>query len=247
MDRTVEARTKLRYRWSHRHPVHRAAVRAANRVLPLVPFPIKYAATDLVRRRNLPYRLLGPGSVAIQIGAPRDTLRSGRSRAMTFARLTRPDGCVVVVEPDPGSAEDFRLTAARRGLNHVRVVSAAAWSERASLELEVDAAHPATNFTSGTVDYGQTDLTRFHKVTVDAVPVDALVADFDLHSVDVISITTNGAEEQILAGMSETLARHRPYVCLARTRDSYSTLMSGLGYDLLGQDDRGFTFKPRGV
>jgi FkbM family methyltransferase len=165
---------------------------------------------------------------------------------MTFARLSQPDGCVVVVEPDPASADDFRRTATRHGLSHIRVVSAAAWSERTRIDLETDASHPATNFTSGTVDYDASALARFSKVTVDAVPIDALVQDYDLQSVDVVSVTTNGAEEQILAGMSETLAHHRPYVCLARTRDSYSALMSDLGYELLGQDDRGFTFQPRG-
>jgi FkbM family methyltransferase len=237
--------TKLRYRWSHRHPVHRAVVRTANRVLPAVPFRVKYAFTDALRNRQLPYRLLDSTSVAIQIGAPRDTLRSGRSRAMAFVRRTSPGGRVLVIEPDKASAEEFRRTAERHGLKHAVVVCAAAWNERTTLTMEIDPHHPATNFTAGTTDYASTEMARFHEVSVDAVPVDDLVDEIALMRVDLVSITTNGAEEEILQGMHRTLQRDKPDICLARTEDSYAGLMASLGYELLGEDDRGFTFRHR--
>ncbi len=211
-------RTKLRYRWSHRHPIHRALVRIANRVLTLVPFRLKYALTDIVRRRSLPYRLLGPGSVAIQVGAPRDTLLAGRSRAMAFVRRTSPSGRVLVVEPDAASADEFRGSAQRNGLRNVTVVQAAAWFEHTSLTMEIDPAHPATNFVAGATDYAQAELERFHEVTVAALPLDEVVDDEGLDRVDLVSVTTNGAEEQVLRGLKRTLERDRPYVCLARYR-----------------------------
>lgn len=242
---TASPRSKLRYRWSHRHPLHRAAVRIANRVLPRVPFGVKYGVTDAIRRRRLPYRLLGPTSTAIQVGAPLDTLRAGRSRAMAFARFTRPDGRVLVVEPDEDSVRAFRTTAARRGLRHAVVVRAAAWEERTRLTIQVDPGHPATNFTAGTVDYGDRELGRYREIEVDAVPIDALVDEHHLDTVDLVSITTNGAETQILNGLRGTIERDRPYICLARTEDSYAALMTSLGYELLGEDDRGFTFVAR--
>jgi len=248
MTRRVGARSRLRYRWSHRHPLHRALVRSANRVLPLVPFPVKYAVTDLVRRRRLPYRLLGPGRVAIQVGAPRDTLLAGRSRAMAFARLTYPGGRLLVVEPDASSVEEFRRVSHRHALSHVTVVHAAAWSERGTLELAVDPAHPATNFVTGAANYSPEERKRFHTVSVEAIPLDDLVEETGpVGRVDVVSVTTNGAEEAILQGLRRTLARDRPYVCLARTADSYSDVMAALDYVLVGDDDRGFTFRHRGV
>jgi FkbM family methyltransferase len=236
------SRTKLRYRWSHRHPVHRAVVRTANRLLPHVPFGVKYGVTDAIRRGHLPYRLLQNTSVAVQIGAPRDTLRSGRSRAMAFVRRTGPFGRVLVVEPDKTSAEEFRLTAERHGLAHAVVVCAAAWNERTTLTMEIDPNHPATNFTAGTTEYDAGEMARFREVAVDAVPVDDLVDELGLGRVDLVSITTNGAEQQILQGMRRTLQRDKPYICLARTEDSYAELMAQLGYELVGNDDRGFTF-----
>lgn len=241
----VSPRPKLRYRWSHRHPAHRALVKIANRVLPLVPFEIKYRLTDSMRRRKVPYSLLRPGSVAIQVGAPQDTLRSGRSRAMAFVRRTAPNGKVLVVEPDSASADEFRKTAARHGLTHAEVASVAAWDVATVLTMEVDPSHPATNFTAGSADYAPDEMARFQEVQVEAVPIDDLVERAAIDRVDVVSITTNGAESEILRGMARILQRDRPYICLARTENSYADLMSGLGYELLSDDDRGFTFKHR--
>jgi FkbM family methyltransferase len=235
--------TKLRYRWSHRHPAHRAAVRLANRVLPRVPFRLKYGVTDLIRRRALPYKLLGPGSVAVQVGAPRDTLLAGRSRAMAFALRTGPSGRVLVVEPEAGSVQEFRRVAAARGLSHVTVRQAGAWSERATITLEVDPDHPATNFTEGTTEYSEAERVRFERIEVDALPLDDLIDEVGYGRVDLVSITTNGAETEALSGLTRTIARDRPYICLAQTQDSYADLMSGLSYELVGQDDRGFTFR----
>ena len=50
-----------------------------------VPFRLKYAIGQHLRRGRPPYELVRNGSVVVQVGAPRDTLRSGRSRGMHFA------------------------------------------------------------------------------------------------------------------------------------------------------------------
>jgi len=242
---TAGGRTKLRYRWSHRHPAHRAVVRLANRMLPHVPFAVKYGLVDAVRRRRAPYTLLRPDSVAIQVGAPRDTLRAGRSRAMSFARMTARAGRVVVIEPDPVSATEFQSTADRHRFAHVDVVNVAAWSEPSTLTMEIDPAHPASNFTLGSVDYSDDEIARFQPVEVPARRLDDIVAELGVGRIDVVSVTTNGAEREILRGAQGILDRDHPLVCLARTEDSYAALMSGLGYELLSDDDRGFTFRHR--
>src|SRR5690349_12910453 len=110
-------RDLLRFRWDHRHPAHRTAVRAANRALASVPLRLKYRAGARLRLGRLPYSLIGPGDVVVQVGAPSDTLHSGRSRGMHMA-LRSVGGRAIVVEPDPGSAEEFRKAAAELGLDH---------------------------------------------------------------------------------------------------------------------------------
>lgn len=245
MSDSLGKRTKLRYRWSHRHPLHRALVRGANRLLPRVPFAVKYGATGRLRKGKLPYRLVGPGSTAIQVGAPRDTLLAGRSRAMDFVRRTHPGGRVLVVEPDPASVDEFRRMAEQQGMRHVEVIHAAAWNERTTVTIEIDPQHPATSFTAGATEYRPEEMSRFRELEVDAVAVDELVEQVGLDRVDLVSITTNGAEREILCGLERTIQRDRPYIGLARTEDSYAEIMSDLGYELLGHDDRGFTFRPR--
>ena len=239
----VDGRTKLRYRWSHRHPVHRALVRAANRFLGAIPFGVKYWLSDAVRKQQLPYRLLTTGSVAIQVGAPLDTLRAGRSRGMTFARRTRPNGRVLIIEPDPASASKFERMAQRHMMAHVDVVCVAGWFEHTNLTLSIDATHPATNFTSGSADYAKDELTRFNESVVPAAPLDDLISQFGIEHVDLVSITTNGAEKEVIRGLCNTIERDRPYICLARTRESYTESMREIGYVLAGNDDRGFTFR----
>jgi len=162
---------------------------------------------------------------------------------MAFARRTKPHGRVLVVEPDKASADEFRRAAERRGLAHVRVVRAAAWFERTTLTMQVDPGHPASNFVAGATDYAHDELARFRSIRVEAVPLDDLVDDADLGRVTLVSVTTNGAEQEILRGLLRTLERDRPYVCLARTAESHAEFMGGLGYDLLGDDDRGYTFQ----
>ncbi len=244
MTHPAEGRAKWRYRWSHRHPLHRAVVRLANRALPKIPFQLRYG-TDVLRRRQLPYRLLRPGGVAVQVGAPRDSLRCGRSRGMAFVLRTRPLGRVLIVEPEPESVAEFRRVAARRGFDHVLVEHAGAWSEPTEITLEVDPEHPATNFTDGKVAYSDFERRRFRRITVTASPLNDLIDDARLTRVDLVSVTTNGAEAQILQGLARTLKRDRPYICQARTEDSYTELMGDMGYELLGDDDRGFTFRPK--
>jgi FkbM family methyltransferase len=164
---------------------------------------------------------------------------------MAFVRMTRPGGRVLVVEPDEQSASAFRSAADEHGMSHATVVCAAAWDERTKLVLERDPGHPATNFTAGTADYAHDDLARFEAVEVDAVPVDDLLEEHGFGRVDIVSVTTNGAEARILNGLRRTIKRDRPVICLARTEDSYDELMTGLGYELAGDDDRGFTFVSR--
>jgi FkbM family methyltransferase len=164
---------------------------------------------------------------------------------MSFVRRTARTGRVLVVEPDAASAEEFRRTAERHGLRHVDVVCTAAWSERTTLTMEIDTDHPATSFTAGVTRYSQDELRRFQEVSVAAVPIDQLVGEQGIARVDLISITTNGAEEEILRGSRRVLARDRPYVCLAHTADSHVAMMTDIGYEFVGADDRGFTFGRR--
>jgi FkbM family methyltransferase len=239
-----KSRTYTRFRWSHRSQLHRRAVRVYNAVMATVPFSVKYRLGKRARRRRPPYCYVRPGSVVVQVGAPQDTLLAGRSRAMHFALLAGPTGKVLAVEPDAVSAQRLEETAASHGVNQLIVHQGAAWSEATTLVMYIDDRHPATNFTGGCADYSEGEMASFRRCELPARPLDDILADHAVGAVDLISITTNGAEQEILAGLTATIARGVAYVCLARTSElaSFAPTLSELGYEFLSHDDRGYTF-----
>src|SRR5688572_14952837 len=99
----VRGSTLLRHRWDHKHPLHRHLVRTFNAVASVIPFKIKYRFGSWTRRNKAPYALINPTDTVVQVGAPLDTLRAGRSRGMYFALRTAGGGRTLIVEPDPRS------------------------------------------------------------------------------------------------------------------------------------------------
>jgi len=241
-ERDLSSRIYLRHRWSHRGVLHRAAVRLANRLLWQVPFSVKYSIGMLRSRGAFPYCLLQEGDVAVQVGAPHDTLRAGRSRAVYLGLCVGRAGRVVVIEPDPQSTAALRSLAQKRDLPQLEVVACGAWSSQGQLKLYVDPDHPATNFTESTADYSRDDLGRFRAETVEVDTVDNILGRLNIARVKLVSITTNGAEREIIAGMAGTLDRGVPYLALARTDPGHESFVASLGYERLAFDDRGYTF-----
>src|SRR5580765_5203725 len=216
---TTKVRNKPmnRFRWSHHHPVHKALVKTYNAVMRLVPFSIKYAIGQRQRQGKAPYSVVGDGAVVVQVGAPKDTLEAGRSRAMHLALRTAPHGRTIVVEPDSVSVGRFRELAAKHGLAHATVLHSGAWSSPITLTLHIDDAHPATNFTDGTADYDEADLKNFRVEEVPADSIDNILQKLGVEHVDLVSITTNGAEPEILTGMQRTMDAGLEYIALAVT------------------------------
>lgn len=238
-------KTPLRFRWDHRHGLHRRSVKIANSGLARLPNGPKYALTRRLRDGKVPYSLVRPGDSVIQVGAPADTVLSGRARGMHLALRAAP-GKAIIVEPDPRSAEIFRQVARDLNLRNVTVVNSGAWFEPSTLNLLVDDTHPATNFVDGTVDYSEERRSDFTSVTVPANTLDGIVADSipaaTMPKIRVLSVTTNNSEREILRGIQGLIDAGLEYLCLARTGDGYDELASSLGFKLVAQDDRGFTY-----
>jgi FkbM family methyltransferase len=177
----------------------------------------------------------------VQVGAPMDTLKAGRSRGMYFALFAPPTARVIIVEPDPESVAEFRAIVQRLGLTNVTVHQGGAWSEKKLLKLYVDPNHPATNFTEGTVNYSDERLKDFRVVEIPVDTVDNILAQYGI-TPDLISVTTNGSERDILQGMKIAMQGGLSYVALARTGEGYTELMQTYGYTFYGHDDRGYTY-----
>lgn len=234
----------IRFLWSHESAIHRGLVRLFNSGMRFIPFWIKYEIGRFLRRNRAPYFLIRPGMVLVQIGAPQDTLLSGRSRAMYFCLLAGSTGKVVVIEPDEASVKTFKQIVGERSIKCPIVANCAAWSSRKNLKILVNPAHPASNFISGTKSYDEARLSEYKQIDVPADTVDNILRENQIDKLDLISITTNGSEREILRGTVETIARGVELISLART-GNYLDLMYKIGYELYAHDDRGYTFRQK--
>lgn len=243
-NKVMVSRQSIRFMWSHELLIHRMAIRFFNKFASLVPFRLKYALGKVLRQNKYPYKLIRPDSVIVQIGAPQDTLKSGRSRGMYFTLFSSNSGQVFIVEPDSESVNTWQKMIKSRRLNHVTVCRIAVWAQEEILKLYINDAHPASNFTGGTKDhYTDSQLEEYRVVELPADSLDNILAKQNTNKVDIVSITTNGAERKILMGMSQLIKNGLPYICLAVTGDGYVEMMKEFGYKLLAHDERGFTFE----
>lgn len=233
-----------KYRWSHQAALHRSAVKLGTQALSFAPAELKYRLAHRFKREALPYSLV-PGGVAVQVGAPYDTLAAGRSRAAHLGLAAGPEGGLVVIEPFARSCEIFEDFAKRYLPCETVVINAGAWSEAGTIDLEVDESHPATNFSQGTVDYSDERRQAFRQVTVRSDALDDLVEEAGLGHPTLVSVTTNWAEREILKGTKRLRAAGLPYIALALGADNedYVAEMADLGYSLLGHEDRGASFQ----
>ncbi len=225
----------------------RLMTRLFNGALSVMPYALKYGVGTSLRRDKYPYSILQQDDFVIQLGAPRDTLVAGRSRAVHFARIVR-EGTVVVIEPDPANCVEFKEFLKEHGLDrHVRLIELGAWNEKGELEFLSSDSHPAANVLASAKDIGA-DVMKKRGYKEIRVPVDTLGNILKTCGINgtpkLISVTTNGAERQILEGMRDLLQTLEvPYISLALTGSGYPEMMRDMGYDMLALDDRGYTFK----
>lgn len=218
-----------------------------NKTLALLPYGPKYALGTRLRRDKTPYNLIESGDVVVQVGAPRDTLLAGRSRAVYFARLVG-EGRVVVVEPDPDNVATLRRFVERAGLgSQMSIHACGAWSETTELTFLSSPSHPAANVLEGVQEISEEVRAARHyrEVTVPVRALDEILDEENVAVPKLVSITTNGAELEILDGMRRTIGRGCPYISLASTGEGYLESMTERGYEYFARDDRGYCFRRR--
>lgn len=225
--------------------IYRAMTRPAAVVLRRLPVHSLYKAGLKSRANRFPYKVVEDGDLVVQIGAPRDLLKVGRSRAVYFFNLVGA-GRVVVFEPVPESIEEMtRFVETSKFKDHVTIIPKGAWSKDDELVFLSSPDHPASNLVQGALDVSDEDLKRrgYETLRVPVTTVDGVLAEHNLPVPKLISITTNGSEPEILKGMQQAIANGVEYIALALTGDRYTEMMADYGYKLVAYDDRGCTFQ----
>jgi FkbM family methyltransferase len=222
----------------------RAGTKAYNRLMASVPYAWKYGVGTRLRRSKAPYRFLRGDETVVQVGSARDILGAGRSRAIHFARLL-PRGRVVVIEADPRNCAALREFTSRYAVRNLDLVESGAWHEEGVMVFLSSPSHPAANVLSGikAIDDRTLEDRGYQEVHIHADTVDRILSNLGSSVPRVVSITTNGAEMEILEGMKETVANGCEYVSLASTSPDLVEQMSALGFEYIARDDRGYCFR----
>ena len=129
------------------------------------------------------------------------------SYALSMAMLVGAQGAVIAFEADPGVAMILRKNIQANGLSQVQVVEAAAYHTNGYVRL---GRALASSGYSGL--YYDNKGTQWFEVP--AVTLDSTVRRLGLNKVDLVKIDVEGAEKDVIAGMSELLETKRPMLLI---------------------------------
>jgi len=220
-----------------------------NTIMSKAPYGLKYPLGSMLRRHKYPYRVIKDGDVVVQVGAPRDILHAGRSRALHFARMVGR-GKAMIIEPDKENVTALKEYATANGLaQSVVIVEMGAWKEKATLKFFSSPNHPASNLLEGVTDISQEQKEQrgYQEVNVSVDTIDDMLERAGLYTPKLVSVTTNGAELQILDGMKKTLAAGVEYISLASTGEGFFEYMDSIGFEYIARDDRGYCFRKKDI
>jgi FkbM family methyltransferase len=158
---------------------------------------------------------LGPGGVFLDIGA------NAGYFSLLASRCVGESGKVLAVEPNPAMAKQLRQNSERNGFANIAIAESACSDSVESRSLYV-----ANASNTGLSSLSRDNLAWTKSVTVTCTTVDLLVEEYGLHHVDLVKIDVEGAELQVLRGMTTVLTCLRPKIIielLPSLLESFST------------------------
>ena len=174
---------------------------------------------------------LGPVQVFLDIGA------NAGYFSLLASHCVGESGKVLAVEPNPAMANQLRQNVERSRLTNIAIIQAAC-----SDSVEVRDLYVGNAYNTGNSSLSRDNLAWTQSVKVTCTTVDLLVEKCGLHRVDLVKIDVEGAELQVLRGMSTTLKRLRPKIItelspsllegFSVTLDKVQEYFRGLGYSV---------------
>ena len=153
-------------------------------------------------------RLIKPGMTAVDVGA------NFGYYTILFAAAVGATGKVIAIEPVPSTVASLNDTIALNGFAaRTRLVAGAAGAVASS---QAHILVPPREPKNSAVIAGPQD----GSIAVPSFTLDELLHDLD--RVDLVKIDVEGAEVNVIEGMRETIARHRPSILLEFNAARYS-------------------------
>lgn len=162
---------------------------------------------------------LGKDDIFLDVGA-----HVGKYTVLA-ARKVGDKGLVVAIEPHPENYRTLIENVRINGLNNVIALNIAAWSEESTLRLFVGDEH---GHHSVKKDFG------LGFINVQAKALDNVLNELKIKRVNFIKVDVEGAELEVLKGLSETLEKYCPIVVVEVLGDleKVKEYMNGKGYEM---------------
>lgn len=229
------------YKLSRHSKVHNLLRVTVNSILWKLPVSVKYGVGFSSRKVRLPYKLIGEGDTVIQIGAPWGLLQAGRSRSIYFSKLVGKSGQVIVFEADLNNVKNLREFLVRQGISNIKVIPLGAWNKATKLRFLINDKHPAANLVEEVFDDSRKDLKDFRAVEIDVDSIDNVLDTLSLGEIKLLSITSNGSEEEILQGASKTQEKVE-YISIIGDPQDFPKI-EAYQFRQIGEDDRGYLYQ----
>jgi FkbM family methyltransferase len=153
------------------------------------------------------------------------------------ASIVGPSGAIYAFEPVPANAASIRQTTRLNELSNIEVFEEAVGESSGRAQLVL------THHIGGAaLASAGTPPDMIGMIEVAVTTLDDAIADRGLRPPSLIKIDVEGAELQVLCGMTATLATHRPAILyeidastaggLARKRDNIANFLKAAGYDV---------------
>jgi len=230
------------YKLSRFSKFHTKLRKVAYSILWRLPYSIKYRMFRLYLKNVKPYSVIRPGDTIIQVGAPWDILRSGRSRAVQFALQVGDSGRVFVFEPVEQSNLEMSSALGKLGINCMTQYQTGLWSHKCKLRFFSDPNHPASNLVSEVYDANRTDMEKYDSMDVDVTSMSVALKSEHIDQIRLLSLTTNGAEEKIIEGIGSKLLSRIEFLSVIDDPRKTS-VYSKAGFEYFSEDDRGYLLK----
>lgn len=164
------------------------------------------------------YLRLKEGDVFVDVGA-----HVGKY-TVTAAKIVGPRGLVVAIEPHPENYKALVRSVRLNGLRNVVALNIAAWDRDCELELFF-----AESSGRHTVKEGG----GRGSVKVRARALDDVLEEVEVPRVDVVKVDVEGAEVEVLRGLSRTIRKFRPLVVFESFKEGSAERVAGeLGCDV---------------
>jgi len=144
---------------------------------------------------------LAPGQVFLDVGA------NAGYFSLLASRRVGEAGKVFAIEPNPVMVNQLRQNVQRSRLTNIAIVEAAC-----SDSVDVRDLYVGNPYNTGNSSLSRDNLAWAKSVKVTCTTVDLLVEKYGLDRLDLVKVDVEGAELQVLRGMSTTLKRLRPRI-----------------------------------